>query len=169
MAIRDAILPEFDMEMGTTRKMLERVPEDKLGWKPHEKSMTLGVLASHVAEIPGWGVATVSADSFDVNPPGGSAYQSPNHATREALLKSFDENAKKARDLIASMDDGAFMQPWSLLSGGQPMFTMPKAAVLRSFVMNHLFHHRGQLSVYLRMNDVALPSVYGPTADEGKM
>ena len=92
MAIRDAILPEFDMEMGTTRKMLERVPEDKLGWKPHDKSMTLGVLASHVAEIPGWGVATVSADSFDVNPPGGSTYQTPNHATRHSWPKTFDDN-----------------------------------------------------------------------------
>jgi len=166
MAIKEALLPEFDQEMGSTRKMLDRVPDGKFDWQPHKKSMSLGRLASHVAELPHWGVSTVKADSFDVAPPGGTEYKPPTYASKAELVAAFDRNAAEARALIESMDDGAFMQPWSLLRAGQAMFTMPKVAVVRSFVFNHLYHHRGQLSVYLRLLDVPVPGTYGPSADE---
>ena len=169
MAIRDSILPEFDHEMASTRKMLDRVPDGKFDWQPHGKSMTLGRLASHVAELPHWGVATASAGSFDVAPPGGQVYKAVSHETRQELLAAFDKNVTEARAQLASLDDAAMMSSWSLLRGGEAMFTMPKVSVFRSFMFNHLYHHRGQLSVYLRMLDVPVPGMYGPSADETGM
>ena len=161
------MLPEFDHEMANTRKTLERVPEEKFGWKPHEKSMTLGRLASHIAEIPGWVSFTLDSDSFDANPPDGqSAYQPMFVTSRKALLEAFDRNITAARAALAAVEDEKMLQPWSLLRGGTVVFSMPKIAVQRSFVMNHLIHHRAQLGVYLRLNDVPVPSIYGPSADE---
>ncbi|MEZ5289204.1 MAG: DinB family protein [Vicinamibacterales bacterium] len=164
MSIADALLPEFDREMGVTRRLLERVPDGQFEWRPHPKSMTLGRLAEHLAELPQWLGATVLQDSIDMESPRPDGYQSP--ATRAAVLSMFDANAAAARAALAGRTDAELMAPWTLLKGGQTIFTMPKAAVVRSFVMNHIVHHRGQMSVYLRMHDVPLPSFYGPSADE---
>lgn len=163
MSLSEALLPEFDQEMGNTRKTLERVPVEKFGWKPHEKSMTMGQLAIHVATIPGWGVVAIAQDSFDVAQP----HQPPVVTTREELLTLFDKGVAEARASIASAKDEQFFKPWSLLSGGKTIFTLPRTAVLRSMVMNHLIHHRAQLGVYLRLNNVPVPAIYGPSADEG--
>ena len=169
MAISEALLPEFDQEMANTRKNLERVPEDKLGWKPHEKSGTMGWLATHVAEIPGWAVTAIETDSLDLAPPGGPVYQPRVASTRAEILAIFDKNIAAARAAIAGASDGHLMKPWALLKGGSMVLTMPRAVVLRSFVMNHMIHHRAQLGVYLRLNDVPVPAVYGPSADEPGM
>lgn len=166
MAIKDGILPEFDHEMGTTRRLLERVPEADFAWKPHDKSFPLGHLAGHLANIPHWVEVTLDGTSFDVAEGGENARPKPPASVAD-LLKTFDANVKKARAKIDEQTDAAFFAPWTLKSGGQDVFTMPKLAVLRSFVMNHMIHHRGQLSVYLRLRNVPLPSIYGPTADEG--
>jgi uncharacterized damage-inducible protein DinB len=167
MAIRDALLPEFDHEMASTRRVLERVPDDAVDWRPHPKSMTLGRLASHLAEMPHWGTVALTQDSFDVTAPGGARdFTPPPSGTRAEMLAAFDKNVAEARAAITAADDDSFRQSWSLKKGGQPIFTMPRAVVMRSFLLNHLIHHRGQLTVYLRMRDVPLPSLYGPTADE---
>lgn len=166
MAIKDGILSEFDHEIATTRRVLERVPEGKPEFKPHDKSMTLDRLAGHVAEVPGWAKETMLQDSIEVGA------QVPGQAgplkmtSRRQLLEEFDKRAAAGRAAIAGASDEAFMKPWSLIAGGKTVFTMPKIAVLRGFVMNHMIHHRGQLSVYLRLNNVAVPSIYGPSADE---
>jgi uncharacterized damage-inducible protein DinB len=168
MAIRDGLLPEFDNEMATTRKMLERVPEDKAAWKPHEKSMTMGRLAGHLAELPGWAATTLTTDSLDIAPPGGGPTTQPTQMTsRQQLLEVFDKNVAAGRAAISAAADEEYSKPWSLLRGGQKIMTLPKSAVLRSFAMSHTVHHRAQLGVYLRLNNVALPSTYGPSADEG--
>jgi uncharacterized damage-inducible protein DinB len=166
MPLSQSLLPEFDHEMANTRRALERVPEDKFAWKPHDKSMTLGRLASHVAELAGWVEPTLQSESLDVAPPGAPPYQPKIAASRTELLQQFDKNVAQARAAIAAAPDPAWMVPWTLLSGGQPMFTLPRIAVLRAMVMNHMIHHRGQLSVYLRLNNVPVPALYGPSADE---
>jgi uncharacterized damage-inducible protein DinB len=166
MAIRDAFLAEFDHEMIGTRKTLERVPEGKPDWKPHDRSMSIGRLAGHVAEIPGWAVETIERDSLDVNPPGAAPMQPNVMKSRKELLELFDRSVAKGRAAIAGASDEALMKPWSLLNGGQQIFTLPRVAVLRAFVMSHLVHHRAQLGVYLRLNNVPLPAIYGPSADE---
>jgi uncharacterized damage-inducible protein DinB len=164
MAIKDALLPEFDHEMASTRTLLERVPSDP-AWKPHAKSMTLGRLATHIAELPVWAGVTLTSTELDFNPPGGSQYQSPTYSDTPALVKLFDENVKNARAAISATSDPDMMVGWTLKNNGEALFTMPRVAVLRSFVMNHMIHHRAQLGVYLRLKDVPLPSMYGPTAD----
>jgi uncharacterized damage-inducible protein DinB len=165
MGLADALLPEFDREMGVTRRLLERVPDGQFAWQPHPKSMTLGRLAEHLAELPQWVGATIMQSSLDLaaarRPEG---YQPP--ATRAAVLAMFDTNIAAARGVLAGRSDAELMAPWSLLRGEHTIFTMPKAGVLRAFVLNHIVHHRGQLSVYLRLRDVPLPSIYGPSADE---
>jgi uncharacterized damage-inducible protein DinB len=162
VAIVDALLPEFDHEMSTTRKLLERVPEDRFDWKPHAKSFPLGQLAQHVANLPNWGLMTVNQSELDI---GGDFDLAP-VTTRAALLSMFDANASAARAALAGKSDAEMMAPWTLKRSGQTIFSMPRTSVWRSFVMSHLVHHRGQLSVYLRMNDVPVPSIYGPSADE---
>jgi uncharacterized damage-inducible protein DinB len=166
MSIAESLLPEFDQEVATTRKHLERTPAAHADWKPHAKSMSLGGLAVHLAELLTWASMTLKHTEFDLNPPGGKSYTSPKFQSVPALLALFDENVKQARAAIAATSDKDFMVPWSLKSGGQTYFTMPRIAVVRSFVMNHLIHHRGQFSVYLRLKDVPVPQTYGPTADE---
>lgn len=166
MKISDSLLPEFDQEMGNTRKTLARVPFDKLSWKPHPKSFSFEALASHIATMAEWGKLTMQADSFDYAPVGGEPYKTPSFASNQALLDAFDKGVAEARAAIAAADDKTFMAPWSLMAGGKTIMTMPRVAVIRSFVMNHIIHHRAQLGVYLRLNDIAVPSVYGPTADE---
>ena len=166
MKLSESLLPEFDREMANTRKVLERVPEDKLTWKPHAKSFSMGALATHVAMIPGWGVFRLAQDSFDLAAPG--AQQPPPPAgSRKELLELFDRNVAAYRAALVAADDARLFAPWSLVKGSQTIFTMPRLAVLRSIVMNHSIHHRAQLGVYLRLNDVPVPAIYGPSADEG--
>jgi uncharacterized damage-inducible protein DinB len=165
MPIVDALLPEYDHELATTRRLLERVPEADLGWKPHEKSMSLGQLAGHVANLPFWLSATMTADFYDLTA-GDKEATLATPETRQELLETFDEKVKKGRASLAAATDAQMMAPWALKNNGQELFSMPRVAVVRSFVMNHLIHHRGQLSVYLRLRDVPLPAIYGPTADE---
>jgi len=163
MPMVDALLPEFDHEMTTTRKLLERVPDDRLGWKPHAKSMSLGGLATHLSNLPWWGEVTVAHVDFDL-----ASFPSQAEATSRAqILDTFDRHVATARSALSGRSDAELMVPWSLKRAGQTIFTMPKAAVWRSFVISHIVHHRGQLSVYLRLLDVAVPSIYGPSADEG--
>lgn len=169
MSLSQAMLPEFDQEMANTRKTLERVPMEKPEWRPHEKSMPMGRLAIHVATLPSWAVETINRDSLDIAPPGGPPYQLPTAKTHEELLALFDESAAKARATIAKASDEHLLKPWSFLVGGKTIFTLPRSAVLRGTVMNHLVHHRAQLGVYLRLNDIPVPAIYGPSADEGRM
>ncbi len=165
MPIKDTLLPEFDHEMATCRTVIERVPEANFGYKPHEKSMTMGVLASHIADMPSWAAASIAQDSMDM----ASGFKPFQAASNADLLATFDKNVAAARGAIAGATDDTFMKMWSLKRGDQTLMSMPKIAVVRSFVLNHLIHHRGQLSVYLRLNNVAVPSIYGPSADEGSM
>jgi uncharacterized damage-inducible protein DinB len=162
MPLVDALLPEFDHEMTVTRKLLERVPEDRFDWKPHQKSYSLGQLAQHVATLPMWGGVTLSQSEIDV----GSHERLPQVDTRSALLALFDGHVATTRAALVGKTDAELMVPWTLKNNGHVVFSMPKAAVWRSFVMSHLIHHRAQLGVYLRMQDVPLPPMYGPTADE---
>jgi uncharacterized damage-inducible protein DinB len=165
MAIKDALLPEFDHEMATTRRLLERLPEAEFAWKPHARSMPLGQLAGHIANLPQWCTATLASTVFDLDAlPVDARPQLP--ASRAAVLEEFDGKVAAARNQLTSTTDAEFMTPWTLKKGGQEVFTLPRISAIRSFVMNHLIHHRGQLSVYLRLKDVPLPSIYGPTADE---
>ena len=163
MAMSQALLQEFDREMATTRKMLERFPEDKVEWRPHETCMTLGRLAGHVAELAGWTTVTMNQDKLEMDP---SNYK-PNIVTSRAeALKQFDETVKAGRAALANASDETYMKPWTFVARGQTVFTMPKVAVLRSFVMNHMIHHRGQLAAFYRIAGVPVPSIYGPSKDE---
>lgn len=165
MAIKDAVLPEFDHEMATTRKVIERVPDDKFNYKPHDRSMTMGALASHIADMPTWAVVGIAQDSIDL----AGGFKPFQAASNAELLAAFDKNVSLARGTIAGTSDETFMKSWSLKRGDVTLMTLPKIAVVRSFVMNHVIHHRGQLSVYLRLNNVPVPSIYGPSADKGSM
>jgi uncharacterized damage-inducible protein DinB len=166
MALKDALLPEFDHEMGTTRRVLERVPETDLGWKPHDKSFSLGQLAAHLANLATWVCLTCGAAAFDLASLGENL-RTKQPASKTDVMSAFDENVAKARKTIVEQTDASLSAMWTMQSQGEEMFTMPRMAVLRSFVMNHSIHHRGQLTVYLRLRNVPLPSIYGPTADEG--
>jgi uncharacterized damage-inducible protein DinB len=163
--LSQALLPEFDHEMANTRKSLDRVPEDKLSFKPHAKSMALGGLATHLATINHWTDAILGQDTFDVS----TAPPNTELKSRAAILTEFDKNVAAARKNIACATDAQLFRPWTLQSKGQTIFTLPRIAVLRSFILNHTIHHRAQLGVYLRLNDVPVPSIYGPSADEGNM
>ena len=167
MTIAETFLPQFEHEMQGCRRMLERVPVDKFAYRPHPKSMTLGQLAAHLAEIPGYTVPTIEQSDLDVAPKGGSAYVPPKAESAAQLLEVFDRNVAAARVLISKTTDEQMHAPWSLLKSGEAMFTLPRIAVLRGFVLSHLIHHRAQLGLYLRMNDIPVPSIYGPSADEG--
>src|SRR5262245_44634840 len=169
MRLTELLLPEFDGEMANNRKTLERIPEDKLDWKPHEKSMPLGRLAGHLAELAGWTVVTVKQDVFDFQPPGGETYQPFIPKSRKEVLDTFDRGAREARASLAECSDEHLTKNWSLLSGGKTLLTRPRIGVIRDFVLNHSIHHRAQLGVYLRLNNIPVPSIYGPSADEGQL
>lgn len=166
MAIKDSLLPEFDQEMAATRRTLERVPDGKSDWRPHPKSMPLGRLATHVAEISTWIVNSLTKTELDLSPPPGQTWNPNILESRAERLAYFDKNRGEARAALEQSPDAAFMVPWSLKKGPVVLMTLPRAAVYRGFCMNHLIHHRAQLGVYLRLLDVAVPSTYGPTADE---
>jgi len=165
MTIAHSLLPEFDYEAATTRKLLERVPADKVDFKPHPKSFALGPLSLHIVNLLNWFKMTVTVDELDLHPPGGEPWKSPGYESPEATVRQFDEDVEKARAILAAMPDEAFSQTWTLKYQGATVFALPRSAALRTYVFNHLVHHRGQLSVYLRMCDVPLPEMYGPTAD----
>ncbi len=166
MTIAQSILPEFEIEMAITRKALERVPDDKLDWKAHPKSNTIGWVANHLAEIVGWVEGTLTQNSWDINPEGGEPYQAPKLGSRQEIINLFDANVAAAKKRIAATPDDEFAKPWSLLSGGQALMTMPKLGVIRTWVLNHTVHHRTQLCVYFRLIDVPVPATYGPSGDE---
>ena len=166
MGIAQSILPEFDHEMTNTRKTLERIPDDKLEWKAHPKSNTIGWVGSHLVEIPGWVKGTLTQESFDFSPPGAEPYRTPILSGWQEMVTVFDENVATARRAIEATSDEAFMKNWTLLWQGDEVFTMPRIAVVRSFILNHTIHHRAILTVYLRLNDIPVPALYGPSGDE---
>ena len=161
MSFSEEYLPEFDHEMANTRKLLECVPEDKFAWKPHAKSMSLATLAGHISDMVEWADLVVSQDKLELAP--GTVPQAP--ASKAALMESLDKNVEKSRKAIADASDAHLAKNWDFLYGGHAIFSMPRTQVLRSVVMNHVIHHRGQLSVYLRLLDVPIPGMYGPSAD----
>ena len=166
MRISDTLLPEFDQEMKNTRKCLERIPDDKFSYKPHPKSFDMRGLTVHLATMLQWGVVTLESDNFDYAPVGGEAWVPPVANTNAELLAIFDQGVSAFRAALAATEDSAMMTQWSLLAGGKTLFSMPRIAVLRGMIFNHLVHHRGQLSVYMRMCDIPVPALYGPSADE---
>ena len=166
MTIGQSMLSEFDQEMQNTRKVLERLPEDKWSWKPHEKSGTVGWLAGHIATLPDWLTTTIKLDQLDYAPVGGPTWRPPKTDTKAEVLAVFDKTIVDARAALAGVSDSDMMKGWTLLAGGKEVFTMPRIACIRSFVMNHLIHHRAQLGVYFRLLGVPVPGLYGPSADE---
>jgi len=157
------MLNEFRQEVATTRRVLERVPEQKLSWKPHQKSMTLGQLASHIASVPGSIARIVQSDSFDVNQ---GNFVPPQPQSLQEVFTSFEQSVLDAEQCLENMTDAQANATWRLLRGQQELMILPRVAFVRSIMLNHWYHHRGQLSVYLRCLDVTLPSIYGPSADE---
>lgn len=166
MPINEAFIAELQQEAKTTRNILERVPTDKSDWKPHEKSMPLGRLAYHVAELAGWVSVTLDQDELDFAK---FEYKPVIAKSTEELLKVHSNNVEKALASLKNADDAKFIENWTMRQGEQIFFTLPKAAVLRSFSYNHLYHHRAQLGMYLRLLDIPVPGSYGPTADEAAM
>ncbi len=164
--IASAFIAEIQQEAAVARKCLERIPAEKFDWKPHEKSMAFGKLASHVAEMFGWTGATLQQPELDFAK---MDYKPLDPASNEDLVEFFDKTVAEAIDVLRNTPDEVFLEPWSLRNGETVYFTLPKVAVMRSMVMNHIIHHRGQLSVYLRLNDIPVPALYGPSADEGQM
>ena len=161
-----ALIAELENEGATTRKVLERIPPEKFDWRPHDKSMTMGRLASHVAEMHGWTVSTVKDSEIDFAK---IDYKPFEPKTTEDLVNLFEKTYAEAIEALKGASDDIWHEPWSLKNGDTTYFTMPKIAVMRSMVLNHIVHHRGQLSVYLRENDIPVPAMYGPSADEGQM
>ena len=163
MSMVDALLPEFDREMAVTRKVLERVDEARFGWQPHERSMSLGRLARHVADVPQWGRTILDDPEFDV---ADGAPAEPAHKTHADLLAGFDELVLAVRARLAAKSDAELTSTWTLKRNGRELFGMPRAAAWRTLILSHLIHHRGQLSVYLRLTGSKVPGIYGPSADE---
>lgn len=162
MNIIDALTMELVFEAQNTRKALERAPEEHLGWKPHPKSMTLGRLASHIAEIPGWVAPTLNSDELVLD----GSFKALDSTSKTEILKAFDEGLEQAKSAMAGYPNDKLMQDWALKQGDKVMFKMPRIQVFRGFILNHTVHHRGQLTVYLRLKDLPVPSIYGPSADE---
>jgi uncharacterized damage-inducible protein DinB len=164
MPLVDSLLPEFDREMGLTRKVLERVPDGQFDWKPHPTSRPLGNLAEHLTEMPMWAARTMSQGDLEASTQRPPDYQPP--STRAAVLAQFDASYRAGRQQLVNKTDAEFAAPWTLKNGGKEVFTAPKAMVMRNFVLNHMIHHRAQLTVYFRMLGVPVPSIYGPSGDE---
>ena len=164
--IASALVAELEHEARVTRTVLERVPAEKFDWKPHEKSMAFGALAGHIAEMIGWTQGIMEHPELDFAK---MDYKPFEPKSTEDLVEYFDKNAGEAIETLKNSSDAQFMETWTMKNGEKVYFTLPKVAVMRSFVMSHIIHHRGQLSVYLRLNDISVPSIYGPSADEGQM
>jgi len=164
MPLIDSLLPEFDREMGLTRRVLERVPDGKFDWKPHPTSRPLGSLAEHLTEMPMWAAKTMTQAELEASTQRPPDYQPP--STRAAVVAQFDASYRSARQHLVNKTDAEFAAPWTLKNGGKEVFTAPKAMVMRNFVLNHMIHHRAQLTVYFRMLGVPVPSIYGPSGDE---
>jgi uncharacterized damage-inducible protein DinB len=162
MGMTDAFVQEIDHEAATTRRVLERVPTDRLAWKPHPKSMSLGELAMHVAQVPGSISSWAVEDTFNF----GNMTHQEGPSSTEQILSAHDTGLVKAKEVMTTLGDGGMMKTWQATMNGAPMFAMPKVALFRSILLNHWYHHRGQLSVYLRLLDVPVPPIYGPSADE---
>lgn len=165
--IRDILLPEYDHEMALTRRVLERVPDADLAWRPHEKSWALGALATHLANIPDWAHAVLEKTDFEMTEVPDASRKTTALASRADVLARFDKNAAEGRQLLDVQTDAQFVALWTFKKEGRTVFAMPRVAALRRFVLNHAIHHRGQLTVYLRLRNVPLPAIYGPSADEG--
>ena len=166
MSMAQTVLEQFKQEAAGTRKALERVPFDKAEWAPHEKSMTLGRLAGHIAEMPAWGVSILTTDEFDMAPPDGEPYKPPVHESIDDVLATFDQGVSAVEAALPGVTDEAWAEHWSLKSGGEEVMGGPRGELFGSMVTNHIIHHRGQLTVYLRLCDVPVPGMYGPSADE---
>jgi uncharacterized damage-inducible protein DinB len=166
MSYGETLLPEFDQEMANTRRVLERIPDEKFDWKAHPKSHTIGWNANHLAEMPGWMAPMLASSSMDIAPEGGEPYQSPKLTGRSAVLDLFDRNVASAREALQAATDVDPGATWSLLKAGETLFSMPRSAAIRSFVLNHIIHHRAHVCVYLRLNDIPVPGLYGPSGDE---
>jgi uncharacterized damage-inducible protein DinB len=166
MSIGQSMLSEFDQEMQNTRKVLERCPDDRWNWKPHEKSGTVGWLAGHVATMVSWLPTTISTKELDYAPVNGPTYQPPKIDNRKQLLAEFDKNVAESRAALAKVSDAEMSEDWRLLAGGKEIFTMPRAVCIRNMVLNHHIHHRAQLIVYYRLLGLPVPGLYGPSADE---
>lgn len=161
MPIIDAVLMEMEQEARATRRLLERVPQEKLSWKPHPKSFSLGQLALHVAQVPG-GVSRMAAqDTYEL-----MQFRQDEAKSRAELLETLEQGLATAREILSNMDDEKLAAPWTLRRNGTVIMTVPRIGMIRTILLNHYYHHRGQLSVYLRLLDVPLPSIYGPSADE---
>jgi uncharacterized damage-inducible protein DinB len=169
MSLSSSLLPEFDLEMAKTRNALERAPGDKFSWKPHERSFSFMELANHMARLPGWGAATLKTESMDLDPEKGEFVPPPPAETPEGVLAAFDQNVAEFRSALVEASDEDLMKPWTLLYGGRELFTMPRLLAVRAMILNHILHHRGQFTLYLRLNDLPVPALYGPSADEGRM
>lgn len=168
MTMGRSLLGEFEQEMQNTRKVLERCPDEKWNWKPHEKSGTLGWLAGHVANMVSWLPYTIQTEELDYAPVGGPSYAPPKISNRKEALAEFDKNVADARTALQSVSDAEMMKTWRLLAGGHEIFAMPRIAAIRGMVLNHHIHHRAQLTVYFRLLNVAVPGLYGPSADEAQ-
>jgi uncharacterized damage-inducible protein DinB len=166
MTFADQILPEFDQEMAKTRKVLERIPDDNLDWKPHPKSNTIGWNANHLADLPSWGTSVLTQPQFDFAPVGGQRHQLPKLQSCREILELFDRNVAASRKAITDIKDEDVSKTWSLLAGGKAIFSLPRPTVMRNFIMNHMIHHRAILCVYLRLNDIPVPGMFGPSGDE---
>ena len=168
MTIGNMMLGEFDQEMQNTRKVLERCPDEKWNWKPHDKSGTVGWYAGHIATMPGWTAVTLNTEQLDYAPVDGPAYTPPKIENHNQALAEFDKNVAEARAALAGVSDPEMLKNWKLLAGGKEIFTMPRVACIRGMVLNHLIHHRAQLTVYFRLIGVPVPGLYGPSADEAQ-
>lgn len=170
MSIAESVVRDFNHEADFSRRLLEAVPEDKLDWQPHEKSMTLGALAGHVAEAPSW-INAMGTDSFDMADAGGDDgdYVPFVPSDRAALMSALEENAKGFAEFLDGRDDDFMSSTWTMSAGGKEMLSMPRDAAIRSILIHHISHHRGQLTVYLRLLGVEVPPTYGPTADTPDM
>lgn len=167
MTIKAFALADFDREMATTRRFLERVPDDKLTWRPHEKSMTLARLAMHIAELPKQMLTVIHQDEYEFGAPGGPPPSRREATSSTEAVEVLDTNVNAAREALGGVDDATLEKPWTFKAFGKVQYTWPKIVALRTRVMSHLIHHRAQLGVYLRLNGVALPPTpYGPSADE---
>jgi uncharacterized damage-inducible protein DinB len=165
MTLKETVLAEFDAEIAATRHLLDRLPEDAFAWKPHEKSMSLGGLATHLAQLPHWGTTILERDGYDLELD--ATGHAPEQRTRRDVTTIFDRHVAEVRRALVEGSDSQLAAPWSLTRGGHLVMSMPRLSAIRRFLLNHLIHHRGQLTVYLRMHNVPLPPIYGPTADEG--